>query len=78
MYKLGSRFALTKEEDSLFSFTSGELKPYSGIPSNIWKEVNSQVWDCDVPGWALKAQPVKVTLKDPGIIPLKKAIPIKT
>lgn len=60
MYKLGSRFALTKEGDGLFSLTPGEVKPYPDIPS-IWEEVNAQVWDYDVPGWALKAQPVEVT-----------------
>lgn len=77
MYSLGSRSALTVEGDSLFSLMSGELKPYPPIPSNVWKGVNPQVWDCDVPGRALTAQPVKVILKDPTNIPHKKQCPLK-
>lgn len=52
-------------------------KPYPTISSKVWKEVNSQVWDCDVPGRALIAQPVKVILKDPTKIPHKKQYPLK-
>ena len=57
MYKLGSSFALRKEEDGVFSLILGEQSPYPDILFDLWKEVNSQVWDCDVPGQALKAQP---------------------
>lgn len=72
MYKLGSRFALRKEEDGMFSLTLGEQNLYPDIPFDIWKEVKPQVWDCDVPGWDLKAQPLKVTLKDPTARPYKR------
>ena len=77
MYSLGSRFAVTKEGHGLFPLTPGELKPYPDIPSNIWKEVNLHVWDCRVPGQALKAQPVQVTLKGPTTIPHKRQYPLK-
>ena len=43
----------------MFSLTPGELKPYPNISSNIWKAVTPQVWDSDILGWALKAQPIK-------------------
>ena len=77
MYKLGSQFALTVKGDGLLSLTSGELELYSTIPSNVWKKVNPKVWDCDIPEWALIAQSVKVTLKDPTNIPHKKQYPLK-
>lgn len=75
MYKLGSRFALTKAKNGLFALTLGELKLYPDILSKIWKEVKTKDWDCNVPGGALKAQPVKVTLKDPTHILQKNNIP---
>lgn len=77
MYKLRSRFAFIKEKDSLFSSTSRELKSYLCSPSNIWKEVNPQPWDYDVPECTLTAQPVKVTLKEPATVLHKKKYPLK-
>lgn len=80
MKKLGSQFILTREEDGLFvalfpSSVVSQIPP--NIPPHIWEAVDPQVWVCSLPGRAITAQPVSITLRDSSLVPHKRQYPLK-
>lgn len=49
-----------------------KLDIHPGISSNVWKQGDPRVWDCDIPGKAIEVRPIKIALKDLATITCKK------
>ena len=56
---------------------TNQLEEQRLIPSHILHTVNPAVWDKGIPGKAINAQPVKISLKPEVAYPNKRHYPIK-
>ena len=56
---------------------TNQLKEQGPIPSHILHAANPAVWDKGIPGKAINAQPVKISLKPEATYSNKRQYPIK-
>ena len=66
------------EQPLILTLTKTDQPEEQGpIPSHILQAVDPSVWDKGIPGRAIKAQPVRISLRPEAAYPNKRQYPIK-